>query len=296
MAAPTNYDQTNEWLAEVDRRVQDLINILKGGIDVGQSGTLGNLALIDTLSDSPIGNLSALQQSLQVENVAGRGVVGSAGDLMAEGAFGLGATTVSEVADLNSVVVSGYYRAGASTLNKPPGSASLLTVHVEGFSYAFVTQVVTDRAFAARRWFRVLGSGDNNWSPWFQLYNSHNILGSVSQSNGVPAGAVIERGSNDDGKWMKLTDGTMICRMTCPVDLSVGAWQYFSYPQTFSSQPGLSWSFTGTLATHYPHWKAIAFTSSGLGNFRGINNIQGTNLSFVNETESVEVTAVGEWI
>lgn len=296
MATPANWEQFNEDMRQWQQQAEDLARTYRGLVDVAASGDLGALAFIADLSSAPIGDRASLQQSLQVDAVAGRRVVGSAGNLMAEGAFGLGATTVSEVADLNSVVVSGYYRAGASTLNKPPGSASLLTVHVEGFSSAFVTQVVTDRAFAARRWFRVLGSGDNNWSPWFQLYNSHNILGSVSQSNGVPAGAVIERGSNDDGKWMKLTDGTMICRMMCPIDLSTGAWQSFSYPQTFSSPPGLSWSFTGTLATRYPHWKAIAFTSSGLGNFRGINNIQGTNLSFVNETESVEVTAVGEWI
>ena len=64
MAAPTNYDQTNEWLAEVGRLTQDLINVLKGGIDVGQSGTLGNLALIDSLSAAPVGNAATLRSNI----------------------------------------------------------------------------------------------------------------------------------------------------------------------------------------------------------------------------------------
>lgn len=89
MAAPTNYDQTNEWLAEVGRLTQDLINVLKGGIDVGQSGTLGNLALIDSLSAAPIGNLSALQQALQIVNVANRTVVGPRSELLSAGVAGI---------------------------------------------------------------------------------------------------------------------------------------------------------------------------------------------------------------
>jgi len=38
-----------------------------------------------------------------------------------------------------------------------------------------------------------------------------NILGTVSQSGGVPTGAVIERGSNANGDYVKFADGTMIC-------------------------------------------------------------------------------------
>lgn len=36
------------------------------------------------------------------------------------------------------------------------------------------------------------------------------ILGTVSQSGGVPTGAVIERGSNANGSYVKFADGTMI--------------------------------------------------------------------------------------
>lgn len=37
------------------------------------------------------------------------------------------------------------------------------------------------------------------------------ILGSVSQSSGIPTGAILERGSNANGEFIRLADGTQIC-------------------------------------------------------------------------------------
>jgi len=45
-----------------------------------------------------------------------------------------------------------------------------------------------------------------------QAYRAGNILGTVSQSAGVPTGAVIEAGSNANGSYTRFADGTMICR------------------------------------------------------------------------------------
>ncbi len=42
------------------------------------------------------------------------------------------------------------------------------------------------------------------------VYNQNNILGTVSQSGGVPTGAIIERGSNANGEYVKFADGTLI--------------------------------------------------------------------------------------
>ena len=44
-----------------------------------------------------------------------------------------------------------------------------------------------------------------------QVYARSNILGTVSESGGVPTGAIIERGSNANGEFVKYADGTMIC-------------------------------------------------------------------------------------
>jgi hypothetical protein len=47
--------------------------------------------------------------------------------------------------------------------------------------------------------------------PDGEVYAEGNILGTVSQSSGVPTGAVIERGSNANGEFVKYADGTLIC-------------------------------------------------------------------------------------
>ncbi len=41
-------------------------------------------------------------------------------------------------------------------------------------------------------------------------YHTGNILGTVSQSGGIPAGAIIENGSNINGKYTKFADGTLM--------------------------------------------------------------------------------------
>ncbi|MEI0636405.1 hypothetical protein VUT03_33625, partial [Pseudomonas aeruginosa] len=43
------------------------------------------------------------------------------------------------------------------------------------------------------------------------LYSRDSILGAVSQSSGVPTGAVIDRGSNANGEYVRFADGTQVC-------------------------------------------------------------------------------------
>ncbi|MGU5699322.1 hypothetical protein ACV1D9_19465 [Aeromonas allosaccharophila] len=44
-------------------------------------------------------------------------------------------------------------------------------------------------------------------------YRRGNILGIVSQSGGIPTGAIIEHGSNANGEYTKFADGTMIIKI-----------------------------------------------------------------------------------
>ena len=48
------------------------------------------------------------------------------------------------------------------------------------------------------------------------VFGRANLLGTVSQSGGVPTGAVIERGSNANGEYVKFADGTMIATRNLP--------------------------------------------------------------------------------
>jgi hypothetical protein len=60
------------------------------------------------------------------------------------------------------------------------------------------------------------------------------IVGSVSQSGGVPTGAIVERGSNANGEYTRYADGTQICfwEDTVSVQTNSGAYgplNYYAY-------------------------------------------------------------------
>lgn len=82
-------------------------------------------------------------------------------------------------------------------------------------------------------------------------FHRGNILGTVSQSGGVPGGAVIQRGSNSNGQFVRFADGTQICWTNFgeylphafkrgEVEVSApGA--ALAYPAAFSEPPRIQW-------------------------------------------------------
>ncbi len=70
-------------------------------------------------------------------------------------------------------------------------------------------------------------------------YAKDNILGTVSQSSGVPTGAVVERGSNANGEFVRFADGLQICIMTRSYAGSGAGVRTLdlTYPVAFASSP-----------------------------------------------------------
>lgn len=64
-----------------------------------------------------------------------------------------------------------------------------------------------------------------------KLYGRDNILGTVSESGGVPTGAIMEAGSNANGRYIKYTDGTLICEGE--ITSSATAQTTITYPAPF---------------------------------------------------------------
>ncbi|WP_376786885.1 hypothetical protein [Stutzerimonas nitrititolerans] len=84
--------------------------------------------------------------------------------------------------------------------------------------------------------------------PPDKAFRRGNILGTVSQSGGVPTGAIIERGSNANGEYVRFADGTQICtndrvhESPGPTSLANGFyWESvsWSYPAPFTAKPGV---------------------------------------------------------
>lgn len=83
----------------------------------------------------------------------------------------------------------------------------------------------------------------------YKIFHQGSVLGPVSQAAGMPTGAVIERGSNANGEFVRFADGTQICTGTFPT-LALAANERGSpVAQLFAA------AFTGNIA-------AIAFNSA----------------------------------
>lgn len=65
-----------------------------------------------------------------------------------------------------------------------------------------------------RRFERVRNNIGTAWSSWTPDHTGATVVGPVSQVAGVPTGALIERGSNANGTYIRMADGTQICWCT----------------------------------------------------------------------------------
>ncbi|UQI38798.1 hypothetical protein [Vreelandella venusta] len=234
MATPANWEQFNEDMREWQQQAEDLARTYRGLVDVAASGDLGALAFIADLSSAPIGDRASLQQSLQVDAVAGRGVVGSSGDLMAEGAFGLGVyNSLGEaIVDYGTLLPNGIYSGGGSnSVNYPGGEGPerfgcFINTSRYGVQYRILLH--SNSAYFGRV------EQDGTVTTKNSIYHDKNILGPVSQAAGVPTGAIIERGSNANGEYVKFADGTLqLLVLGYSPDWGTASYQQLPLPHNF---------------------------------------------------------------
>ena len=81
----------------------------------------------------------------------------------------------------------------------------------------------------------VIRSNDSGatWGDVNFLFGTDNLLGTVSQSGGVPTGAVIERSTNSNGEYVRFADGTQIC--THRIASSTSAAVTWTFPVAFTT-------------------------------------------------------------
>ena len=138
----------------------------------------------------------------------------TAGRLLKVGDFGLGKTTAipswpESSVDTIAGVGTGFYNVGASA--GAPSFGPMLYMRRITANNAAQMQFASDVFY---RNAATISAGVADWGPFRKMYDQANILGTVSQSSGVPTGAIIERGSNANGTFVKFADGTQICYVT----------------------------------------------------------------------------------
>jgi hypothetical protein len=122
---------------------------------------------------------------------------------------GLGADGAKVVTDCNLAASNDHFSIAGSATNSPFGQAGAL--------FAFrrsngITQLAGRHNVAQANLLHVrcLAEG-GGWTAWREVFHQGNFVGTVSQASGVPTGAIIERGSNANGSFVRFADGTQIC-------------------------------------------------------------------------------------
>lgn len=163
--------------------------------------------------------------------------------------FGLGKDSSVFITDADSLAFTGIYGTGATWTGSVYTGTSAAN---QGSVYH--AQSHSTPLYATQLWMRMQNTKmyirhKNNgvWSSWSQCYLNTDIIGTVSQSGGVPTGAIIETGSNANGTYTKYADGTMICNGAISITLTIttatgslyvstGA-ASITYPATFIATP-----------------------------------------------------------
>ncbi|WP_136476982.1 hypothetical protein [Pseudomonas sp. DG56-2] len=151
-------------------------------------------------------------------------------------------------------------------------------------------------SIARRFQFALAGNGDlytrvdvtkepTDRADWRRYFSDANVVGTVSQLGGIPKGALIERGSNANGEYVRFADGTQIAwtfrtdNATLNAAFATGfmteqlSW---NFPIGFSGgapavsvtgrrQSGMSWPFNngnaGANNFSYYHWWTAAIST-----------------------------------
>ncbi|WP_275211494.1 hypothetical protein [Citrobacter freundii] len=126
------------------------------------------------------------------------------------------------------------------------------------------------------------------------------VVGTVSQSGGVPTGAIIERGSNSNGEYTKFADGTLICWFTRSAESTANNSSGGTTNLYFSSEVELTFpaTFVGTTPTVTPSASLSSGGTSSWPSVRG-RSLTGTSLALISNAQNAAAylgyTAIGRW-
>lgn len=214
----------------------------------------------------------------------------TAGALMAVGAFGLGSRHV--VTDANLAPTGLSILNLGTALNVPGGLSGVGWLETDAelsFTGSKVQRLQTTDT--GRLFTRTIGV-----TGWQDTFHTGNILGTVSQSAGVPTGAIIERGSNANGEYVRFADGTQECwMMLTPTTVPANDFVLttVTYPASFAAPPKMVVSPSTNFSTGIG--SAIGFSDNGIAHTNAASRIVRFNTTLGSLGVGCNVRAIGSW-
>ena len=211
------------------------------------------------------------------------------GRLLKVGDFGIGAVSqVNYLQDIDALNipsglwptdgVTGGTTFGTFPVGAPTRYGYLLVNRVGSQNQQQLWQPLTTE----RLWVRRLSGGV--WQPWREIFTAGSILGAVSQSGGVPTGRLFERGSNANGEFLRLPDGTQECWRT--LTAATGAGVAWTFPAAFSVAPVVGGNAVATVQSNVTLDAAPSTTAVTLS-ARGTNDAR--------RADVMHLRAIGRW-
>ena len=211
----------------------------------------------------------------------------TANRLLKVGDFGIGgvsaAATLSNIDSYTSpigVFTSSNVSTAGTLLTGSTGADTLLNLHC---SPNQTTQIVSVSNAAGHLWHR-RSTGSTSWNPWRRLYDFSNVLGTVSQTAGVPTGALIESGSNANGFFTRFASGMMICRNS--LTMSAGAAVTWTFPSVFAEAPTVTGTAIGTVLSAVMQDTVATTTTVALS---------ARDAASARRADVVHLVAIGRW-
>jgi len=253
--------------SRVTAQARQLVEMLGAGNITALSGLLGGadkLPYFTGAGTMDVATLTAFMRTL-LDDTDGATAYGTLGEIPNNQLPSRLRNAVSQTTDADALVQTGFYGCGGGA-NGIPVAVFGTILHLQYDSSTTAIQFYWRGTASNQRWMRRKVS--NVWSAW--VCNSEQLLGTVSQSGGVPTGAVIERGSNANGEYVRFADGTLICTRTTGITQTVTAavgsvfassTEFIaSFPATFvNAEIGLAYS----VATSARWGMGRAFSATG---------------------------------
>lgn len=219
------------------------------------------------------------------------------GKLLKLGAAGLGSVGLSATnGDCNDITASGLYTFDSATANSPSFTLNGTIIHIARTADIH-TQLAISRASSSLGRFAVRAVDPaTGWSEWREGYTQASILGTVAQLDGVRTGALIQRGSNANGEYVRLADGTQICTNQAfqTSDTADTTWTYpasFLYPAS-PGRPAVSGAISSILGQ-------ASFLSiggiAGSGSVATQVDVRGIDVNGNRVALAASLIAIGRW-
>ena len=228
-------------------------------------------------------------------NVTSSATDATSGKLLKVGDFGLGAsgTAKTRVVDLDAISAAGFYVADATSPQSPISGQTGYLWHQDWDNSTTYKRQMFFASSSERVFVRYCIA--SAWSSWCEIYHKKNIVGAVSQSAGVPTGAVVESWVNANGRYVRFADGTQIASIatsiTTAIDVaSLGGFRSSSSVLTFPA------AFAAAPAILCTPLLESAVSAVYLNNTTTTVNVSLTSISSqALASRSVVVTAIGRW-